>query len=36
MDIDEQKSTYSSFMKYSVRSVIAAVIVLGLLGLFVA
>ncbi|WP_262696399.1 aa3-type cytochrome c oxidase subunit IV [Kordiimonas aquimaris] len=36
MDIKEQKSTYSSFMKYSIRSLAAAVIVLALLGLFVA
>lgn len=36
MDIEDQKATYAGFMKYSVRSLIAAVVVLVLLAAFVA
>lgn len=36
MDIEEQQSTYSAFMKYSVRSTVAIVLVLVLLAAFVA
>lgn len=36
MDVEEQKDTYAGFIKYSIRGVIASVLVLAFLGLFVA
>lgn len=36
MDIKEQERTFDGFMKYSVRSTVAIIIVLALLAAFVA
>ncbi|MFC3051272.1 aa3-type cytochrome c oxidase subunit IV [Kordiimonas pumila] len=36
MDIDDQKQTYSGFIKYSTRSLVAIVVVMLLLAAFVA
>jgi len=36
MEIEDQKTTFDGFVKYTVRSVIAIVIVMGLMAIFVA
>ncbi len=36
MDTEEQKVTYDGFLRYTVRSVIAIVVVLGLMAIFIA
>jgi len=36
MDIKEQERTFDGFMKYSVRSTVAIIVVLALLAAFVA
>ena len=36
MDIEEQKTTFDYFIKYSIRSVLAIVLVMAFLGAFVA
>lgn len=36
MEINEQKTTYDGFIRYSVRSVVAIIAVLVLMAIFVA
>jgi hypothetical protein len=36
MDIEEQKGTYDGFIKYTVRSTVAIIVVMALLAIFVA
>lgn len=36
MEIDDQKDTYSGFIRYTVRSVVAIVVVLVLMAAFLA
>lgn len=36
MEIEDQKTTFDGFVRYTIRSVIAIVIVMGLLAMFVA
>jgi len=36
MEIDEQKTTYDAFIRYSVRSVVAIIAVMVLMAAFVA
>ena len=36
MEIEDQKTTFDGFVRYTVRSVIAMIVVMGLLAIFVA
>lgn len=36
MEIEDQKTTFDGFVKYTVRSVIAIVVVMALMAIFVA
>jgi len=36
MEIEDQKTTFDGFVRYTVRSVIAIVVVMGLMAIFVA
>lgn len=36
MEIEEQKTTFDGFVKYTIRSVIAIVVVMVLMAIFVA
>lgn len=36
MKIEEQKGTYSAFIRYSIRSAIAIAVVLALMAMFIA
>jgi len=36
MEIEDQKTTFDGFVRYTVRSAIAIVVVMGLLAMFVA
>lgn len=36
MEIEDQKTTFDGFVKYTVRSVIAIVVVMALMAIFIA
>ncbi len=36
MGIEDQKTTFDGFVRYTVRSVVAIIVVMGLLAMFVA
>lgn len=36
MEIEDQKNTFDGFVKYTVRSVIAIIVVMALMGIFLA